>query len=247
LDNAVRLRQVLVVGSLALAQVRDGVEPEPVYAHVEPAAHHLYHRPQHARIVVIEIGLVAEEAVPIIGAGDRIPGPVGFLGVVEDDARAEIALIAVAPDIPIARVGMRSAAPGALEPRMLIRGVVDDELDDDPQPATAGFAHEPAKVAHRAEVGVDPAIIGDVVTVVAAGARVERLQPKRGDAQLLHVIEALRQSGKIADAVVVAVGERLYMQLVEDGVLVPVYVRRLGYRPRARLHVHVASPRSRPA
>ena len=43
----------------------------------------------------------------------------------------------------------------------------------------------------------------------------------RVDAELLDVVELLDQAAKVADAVVVAVEERLDVQLVDDGVLVP--------------------------
>src|SRR5262249_58331671 len=46
-------------------------------------------------------------------------------------------------------------------------------------------------------------------------------QPQRGDAEVLQVVELLGQPGEVADAVVVAVGERLDVQLVDDRRLVP--------------------------
>ena len=44
LQHLVRLRQVLAVRALALDEVRHGVQPHAVDAHVEPEAHHLAHR-----------------------------------------------------------------------------------------------------------------------------------------------------------------------------------------------------------
>ena len=76
----------------------------------------------------------------------------------------------------------------------------------------------------RAEVGIDAPIVGDVVAVVLAGTRIERQQPQRVDAEVLEIIELLGQAGEIADAVAVAVGERLDVKLVDDGVLVPQVV-----------------------
>ena len=46
-----------------------------------------------ARIVEIQIRLMAEEAMPVVCLRNRIQGPVGALGVEEDDARAEIFLV----------------------------------------------------------------------------------------------------------------------------------------------------------
>ncbi len=116
------------------------------------------------------------------------------------------------------------AAPRALEPVVLVGGVVDDELGDDAQAALLRFQDEAAKVLHRPEVGIDVAVVGDVVAVVAAGRGVERQQPQRGDAEILQIVELVGQPREIADAVIVAVVKRLHMELVDDGVLVPKLV-----------------------
>ena len=223
-DDGVRLGQVLVVGAVALAEIGDGVEAEAVDAGVEPALHHLHQRAHHARIVEIEVRLVREEAVPVELAGFRIPGPVRFLGIGEDDPRALVFLVGVAPDIPVAGAGIRVRAAGALEPVVLVGRVVDDELGDDPQAALLGFLDEAAEILHRPEIGVDVAIVGDVVAVVAAGGGVERQQPQRGDAEILQIPQFLGQPGKVADAVIVAVGEGLDVELIDDGILVPELV-----------------------
>ena len=224
LDHRMRLGKVFVRRALALAEIGDGVEPEAVDAGIEPALHHLDHGADDARIVEVEIRLVREEAMPVVGLRFRIPGPVRFLGVGEDDAGLRVALVGVAPDIPVARARAGRAAARAPEPGMLVRGVIDDEFGDDAQPAPLRFGDEAAEVLHRAEVGIDRAVVGDVVTVVAAGRRIERQQPDGGDAELLQIIELLGQAREVADAVIVAVGERLDVQLVDDRVLVPELV-----------------------
>ena len=88
-------------------------------------------RLEHVGVVEVEVGLVAEEAVPVELLRLRIPRPVRLLGVGEDDARAGVLVRVVAPHVPVAlRRALRRAAR-ALEPRMLIRRVVDHELRDD--------------------------------------------------------------------------------------------------------------------
>jgi len=81
--------------------------------------------------------------------------------------------------------------------------------------------HEAAEVLHRAEGGVDVAVVGNVVAVVAAGAGVERQQPQRVDAEVAQIIELAGQSGEIADAVVIAVGEGLDVKLIDNRVHEP--------------------------
>jgi hypothetical protein len=195
------------------------------------ALHHLNQGADHARIVEVQVRLVREEAVPEELAGLGIPGPVRFLGIREDDPRARIFLVGVAPDIPVARARARRAAAGALEPVVLLRGVVDHQFGDDAQAALARLVDELLEVLHGPEIGIDRAVVGDVVAVVAAGRGIERQQPQRGDAQILEIVELVAEPGKIADAVMVAVGERLDVQLIDDGVLVPeLVVVELGNR-----------------
>jgi|GEM_PF-7010677 len=104
---------------------------------------------------------------------------------------------------------------------MLIRGVIDHELGDHLQPAPMGLLDEMTKVIERPVIRVHVAVVGDVVAVVLERRGIERQQPDGVDAELLDVVEPLRQPGEIADAVVVRVEERLDMHLIDDGVLVP--------------------------
>ena len=128
LDDFVGFREILVVGPLAFAQIRDGVQPEAVDAEIGPPPHDLNHGGKHARIVVIEIRLMRKETMPVIGSCNRIPRPIRFFGIIEDDARSRVGLVGIAPHIPFARIRSRLAAARALKPRMLIGTVIDDQL-----------------------------------------------------------------------------------------------------------------------
>ena len=104
---------------------------------------------------------------------------------------------------------------------MLVRGVVDDQLDEDPDAPLVRGVDERLEVVERAVARVDVPVVGDVVAVVFERRGEERQQPEAGDAEPLQVVELLRQPLEIADAVVVAVEERLDVRLVDDRVLVP--------------------------
>ena len=71
-------------------------------------------------------------------------------------------------------------------------------------------------------------IVRDVVAVVSERRGIKRQQPDRVDAEILDVIELLNQPLEVADAVVVRIEERSDVQLVDDGVLVPVRIGRDG-------------------
>ena len=102
LEELVGRRLALAVALLGLVQIRDGVEPEPVDAHVHPEPHDLEDRVVHSGVVVVEVGLVREEAVEEELPPDRVERPVGVLVVGEDDADVRVLLVGVAPDVEVA-------------------------------------------------------------------------------------------------------------------------------------------------
>ena len=209
LDDRVRLGKIFIVGSVALDEVRNRVQPETVDAHVQPEAHDLENGLEHPGIVEVEIRLVAEKAVPVELLRELVPGPVRLLGVGENDASPGVKARVIGPDVIVALVGSLGRAPRRLEPRMLVGGVVDDQLGDDAQAPAVRFADELAKVRPRPVRRRDVVIIGDVVAVVLHRRRIERQQPHRVDAQIANVVELFGEPCDVADAVVIGVEKRL--------------------------------------
>jgi len=222
LDDGVRFGQVLVGGAVALDQVGNGIQPEAVDAHVEPEPHRLEDGFQHHRVVEVQIRLVAEEAMPEVLLGNRVPSPVGGLGVRENDPRALVDLVGVAPHVEVAfrRTGRRQAR--GLEPRVLVRRVIDDQLRDDAQAAYVGRSHHFAKVVERAVLRVHVLVLGNVVAIVTQRRRVERHQPDGVDAQRLHVVELGSHTLEVAHTIVVGVEKRLDVELVDHRVAIPL-------------------------
>ena len=236
-DLDVGLGHIFAGGAVALDEVGDGVEAEAVDAHVEPEAHGGEDFVHDAGVVEVEVGLVGEEAVPVVLLGDFVPGPVGFFGVGEDDADAFEFFVGVGPDVHVAVGRIFGGEAGALEPGVLIGGVVDDELDHDLHVAGVGFGEELAEVIEGSVGGVDADVVGDVVAVVAEGRGEEGEEPEAGDAEFLEVVELGDEALEVADAVGVGVGEGANVELVDDGVFVP---ERVG-GAAGLLHVRVAS------
>ena len=87
LDERVRLGQVFAGGAIAFDKVRNRVHAQRVHAHIEPEAHRLQHFFHDQGIVEVEVGLVREKTVPVVGLCRFVPRPVRFLRVREDDAR----------------------------------------------------------------------------------------------------------------------------------------------------------------
>ena len=227
LDHFMGLGQVFVIGALAHAQVRNGVEAQAVHPHVEPKAHHADDGLYHFRVVVVEVRLVGEKTMPVIGLGLIVPLPVGGLGVGKDDPRLLKFHDRIAPhiELALARSGRRLAR--GLKPGVLVGGVVDHQLGNDTDAAPMRLVHEFSKIAQRAIVGMHIPVVGDVVAVVTHRRGVEGQQPDGVDAEVLHVVELFEQAAKIPAAVVVGISKGLDVQLIDNRVLVP---QGIGYQ-----------------
>ena len=177
LQDVMRLGQVLVVGAVAFDQIGDRIQAQPVHAHLQPHAHDLENLGQHLGVVEVQVGLVRIEPVPVIGARDRIPGPVRLFRVQKDNPGFGPFFVRVGPDIEVARRRSGLGMAGLLEPRMLVAGVVDDQFGDHADAAPMRLGHEGLEVAHRAIGRIDRPIVGDVIAVVAQGRGIEGQQP----------------------------------------------------------------------
>ena len=192
-QHVVGLRQVLVDRAFALDQIRHRVEAQAIDTQIEPEVHDVGDSAKHPWAIEIEIRLVRIETMPVIGLRLRIPGPVRLLGVQKNDAGIEEFLIGIAPDVIVAPRRARRGAPRALEPGVLVRGVVDHQLGDDAQPAPVRLANKALEIGHAAIGRVDVLVVGDVVAVVAQRRGVEREQPQRRDTEILQIIELARE------------------------------------------------------
>ena len=220
LQHRVGLRQVLTGRALTFDEVRHGVDAEPVHSEVEPELHHFPHFLTHYGVVVVQVGLMTEEPVPVVLLGLRIPGPVGSLGIDEDDADSGVAVVRIAPDVPVSPRVVAGAAR-FLEPCVLIGGVIEHQLGDHAQSACVGGVEKLGEVVECAVARVNTAVVRDVVAVVPKRRRVHGQKPQAIDAQVLEVVQLARQPLEVADAVSVAVGKGLDVQLIDHRILVP--------------------------
>ncbi len=109
---------------------------------------------------------MGEEAVPEVLLADGVEGPVGGFGVDEDDAGVGVLLVVVGPHVVVA-VRSVGVFPRLLEPRVLVAGVVHDEVDDDAHAPLMGGVDELHEVRQVPEFGEYGGVVGDVVTAVA--------------------------------------------------------------------------------
>ena len=181
-NDGVGFGEILAVGPLALDQIRNRIQPQGIHSHIQPEPHHLEHFVQHQRVVEVQVRLVRKKTVPVVGIGLYVPGPVGLLGIGENDAGFPVFLIALAPDVelPFRRTGR--SLPRPLKPRMLVRSVVDDELDQYLDVAFVRCFQKRLKIFQGSVAGMHVGVIGNVVPVVPQGRGEKRKQPQTSDA-----------------------------------------------------------------
>ena len=143
--------------------------------------------------------------------------------------------LAVAEVVAVARVAARAGGERLLEPRVLVGGVVGDEVDDHLEAVRVRVLDQAARVVERAEQRVDPDVVADVVAAVLHRRRVPGRDPDPVDAKLTQVPQPRAQPGKVADPVPVAVREAPDVDLVHDRVAPPRHPLRLGHRASVQL------------
>lgn len=173
-----------------------------------------------SRVVHVQVRLKVVEAVEVVLTGLGVLRPGGLLHTGEDHPLLPVLRPLPAPDIPVP-VPRGRIAPGRLEPLVLIRAVIDDQIHQYADPAALRVVHELDEVTARSVSRIDAIVVGDVVAVITIRARLEGSEPYRIDAQRLEVIDPADQALEVTAAVPVAVHERLQIQRVDDGVLVP--------------------------
>jgi len=103
---------------------------------------------------------------------------------------------------------------------VLRRAVVHHVVEDHADAARMRLFQQFVQVGQRAVGGLDVAVVGHRVAMVAVLALADRHQPEAGDAQVAQVIELRGEAAQVADAVAVAVLEAAHEDL-HEGALLP--------------------------
>ncbi len=82
-------------------------------------------------------------------------------------------------------------------------------------------AHHLHEIPERAEPGIDPVEVRDVVAIVAVRRWIDRHEPQAGDAELSEVVDALRETVEVAGSVTAPIEVRLVVEAVDDRGLPP--------------------------
>ena len=178
----------------------------------------------HRRVVEVQVRLVGEEPVPEVLLAHRVEGPVGRLGVDEDDPGVRVAGVVVGPDVEVAVRAVRVVAAMAWnhgcwsEVWFMTKSMITR------MPRSWAASRKSREVVDGAELGQHVGVVGDVVAAVAQRGREERRQPEAVHAQPLQVVQPSRRPSQVAGAVAVGVGEAADQHLVEHRALEPFRV-----------------------
>ena len=176
----------------------------------------------HLRVLPVEVGLLGREEVEVpLAVADARPGRAA-----EDRlpaVRRQLAVLAGPGPEPEALAGRRSRGRGERlpEPRVLVRDVVRDDVDDRADAERPRLRDQLLGFPQRPERGIDRAVIRDVVAGVGERRRVPRVEPERVDAERGEIGKAIAHPGEVADPVAVRVGEAPDVDLVDDRLVPP--------------------------
>jgi len=104
--------------------------------------------------------------MPIISLPDRIPRPIRRFKITENDASFTVFRRVVAPHVEIAPRRTGGCSSGALEPGVLIGGMIDDQFSNNLQVARVSLTQQIAKVPQGPINGIDLIVVGDVVAII---------------------------------------------------------------------------------
>jgi hypothetical protein len=196
------------------------INPKAVDAAVKPEPQHVKHFKPNVRVPPVEIGLLRKKAVEVVLPGLIIERPSRASKLGNPVVRRPATWVPMVPDVPIAlRVGPRCAAGD--EPRMLIRGMIRNVVEDYFNAARMGIGDKQIEVCKRSEDGIDRATVRNVVTEVRHGRGEKWRDPDRADTEPCQIVQPLTNAGKIADTVIVGILKRARVDLVYDGALPP--------------------------
>src|SRR5215510_9861534 len=95
------LRQVFATGVLSLEEIRNGVQTKPVHAKFQPIVHNLQNLFLDPWIVIVQVGLVRVEAMPVVSFRNWIPSPIGRFEILEDNPNIFVFVRTVAPNVEV--------------------------------------------------------------------------------------------------------------------------------------------------
>ena len=203
-----------------LLDVDDGIDAEAADTLVEPEVRGVKEGLAHLWVLPVEVRLRLGKRVQVVLLALLAPRP----GRAAEDGspvrRSRAVRLGVAPDVPVG-LGIRAVLLRLEEPRVLVGAVVEYEVHDDADVALLRLGDELFHVLHRAVRRVDPAVIGNIISIVDHRRWVDRREPDGSRAEGLQVVEMARDTWDVTHARPGRILETLRIDLIDDGFLPP--------------------------
>ena len=124
------LREVLAIGSFLFKQEWHRWQPESIYPYLHPKINYFNHLQLNLGVIKVQFRLMSIKPVPVICFCLVIPTPIRRFFVHKHNTRFLVFVGRIAPYIIIFVSGTRSCCARFLKPIMLVRSVVEYQLND---------------------------------------------------------------------------------------------------------------------
>ena len=203
-----------------LCDLIDHVEAKSFYAFCDPPVEHFVQLFPESRAVPVQVRLLHRKLVEIVLLDFWHPLP-------RRSAKCGFHIVRRSPfyTIPPHVKIMERIRPALLrfhEPHMLVRRVVQHHVQNDPDPALAGFCDQLFHIRECTEHRIDVVIIRYVIPIIVLRRAVYRAKPYRIDPKRFQVIQTLDDTADVTDPIVVAVLKALWIHLIDNGLFPPV-------------------------
>src|SRR5680860_441366 len=141
------------------------IYPESRDSQFKPITYYPVHLCPHLRIVHVQIRLKIIKPMKVIGFGISFIGPGCFLYTGKYHALIRISWLFIRPDIPVPMLCFFAAA-GIQKPWMLVRSMVDDQVDDHLYPSFSCLMHKFHEITTGTMAFIYTVIIPDVISIV---------------------------------------------------------------------------------
>ena len=202
------------------------IHTESIRAAIRPEAKSLEEIVLDIEVIPIPIGLLGGEHVKIPLAGVTVrfghsrPGWAAEGRAPLIRGKLTVFSLPLAEMEELALAATRACRNGSLEPLVIVRAMVRDDIDDELDlGGVQGLGHL-VEIGKCADARIHVPIIVHVITAIGKMRRIERGEPHGVNAEASKVGDTGGDASQIADAIAVRIRERARVDLV-DGCLAP--------------------------
>ena len=201
----------------------DNVATETDHTLIQPKAHNALDLLEHLGVVPVEVGLLFGEQVQVVFVlAISKPRP-RTLGKKVAPVVGDLAVLPFFDDVIV--LVFFFARKRAAEPFVLVGRVIDNEIHHNADASLFCLGNQLLKVCHRAKLGLNGGVVGNVVAVVIVGADVDGREPDGIDAKIGKMIQSLNNAAQIPHPVAGGILEGSRVNLIYDHILSVAHIR----------------------